>query len=643
MLDFITVFNPSYSTNELDTHKQLLLHHSFNDTHEYTLNDKLSQIGIIQGIWSFTKSFESGSDSSGNVLRNAIDLEGKRLLTVLVEDNFYITLGVLEDEKNIPSDYYMSHLLHCYNFSVLNYGAWKLFEDPRDLTDCLNEYFIAFWNNFQLVPQVATSQGFLHSWPQYYKIAELPNKQGESWEYLLNKNVLLDDTTFLGLQDVLVYHLPKPTVRKGYKTYGFIKNFAPNCDSLSEISNWIYHLDSVFDRLSSHILAGNVHYKEAPEEAEEEEYTAPDPEESQSTGEIIADQSRKMLHNLTLPISFASDAIREVGNMTGVSSSMSLLTDYIPGLPSWPKKKSGSNSPNTNDNRHGFLISPMSADILPQSYKVRQFHLTYDNKSQTYNLLFWFYNEVLLVLVFKQSFGKIWDHEYLKDLDFKLRDSISDLYDSQLKESVNADDIDRFNYAIVDKHSKQVKSSFPFVRKEDSTGISPLELVVNGLDETLQSLFLSSGNNRKSSVATITPIRTEIMDESGNNKWGLGLMGGFFNKDASKSGPQIKSETFLDTIVVDKLLELHLDVSKFLNSLQNSRRKKDIKEEKLIKLNNGVLCYITDDEDSIVILVKNWFDPTTNSPIKEETDYKKKDLINSLGKDVMKWWENREI
>ena len=87
----------------------------------------------------------------------------------------------------------------------------------------------------------------------------------------------------------------------------------------------------------------------------------------------------------------------------------------------------------------------------------------------------------------------------------------------------------------------------------------------------------------------------------------------------------------------------HLDVSKFLNSLQNSRRKKDIKEEKLIKLNNGVLCYITDDEDSIVILVKNWFDPTTNSPIKEETDYKKKDLINSLGKDVMKWWENREI
>lgn len=181
------------------------------------------------------------------------------------------------------------------------------------------------------------------------------------------------------------------------------------------------------------------------------------------------------------------------------------------------------------------------------------------------------------------------------------------------------------------------------MRKEDSTGISPLELVVNGLDETLQSLFLSSGNNRKSSVATITPIRTEIMDESGNNKWGLGLMGGFFNKDASKSGPQIKSETFLDTIVVDKLLELHLDVSKFLNSLQNSRRKKDIKEEKLIKLNNGVLCYITDDEDSIVILVKNWFDPTTNSPIKEETDYKKKDLINSLGKDVMKWWENREI
>ncbi|EJT41365.1 CCZ1-like protein [Saccharomyces kudriavzevii IFO 1802] len=66
-LRYITVFDPSRSTNENDTFKQLLLFHYFGNTDSVpSLNEKLSTIGIIQGIWSLTSSDDQLKDQKND-------------------------------------------------------------------------------------------------------------------------------------------------------------------------------------------------------------------------------------------------------------------------------------------------------------------------------------------------------------------------------------------------------------------------------------------------------------------------------------------------------------------------------------------------------------------------------------------------
>lgn len=88
-LRYITVFDPSRSTNENDTFKQLLLFHSFGDNDPVpSLNEKLSTIGIIQGIWSLTNSRPS-SDGQHEDLEKIIELDNDVLLCIKVESRIF--------------------------------------------------------------------------------------------------------------------------------------------------------------------------------------------------------------------------------------------------------------------------------------------------------------------------------------------------------------------------------------------------------------------------------------------------------------------------------------------------------------------------------------------------------------------------
>ncbi|SCV04506.1 LANO_0G10616g1_1 [Lachancea nothofagi CBS 11611] len=634
MLDFVTVFNPSFSTNERDAEKQLLLFHSFQKGHSLSLNDKLAELGIIQATWRFSESFV---DSKG-VGESVLELGDKLLCTILVEEDFFVTLAIELAECEVPATYFLAHLRHCYDFFVLQFGSWCNFENPNKLTDCLNEVLVPFWSEMNLMPNHIWYTGFLSYWPQCYKAADLDNEKDLNpealpWDTRLKQQVLLDDASFLGLQDILVYHLPKPATHKGYKSYGLVRNFTPNFDSLPKISNWIEYLDTIYTRLSSHVIAGNVQYKEILEEDAAE---TSNENEEQPVSNSLMNQSKKIYHNFTLPITFAYDAVQEVSNMTGVSSSMSLLTDFMPKIPSWnPWASSNDNKPKVA--RSEFLISPLSASFLPESYKVKVLELSYNGVVQSYNCLFWFYNEILVVLVFKKDFAKIWDHEYLHDIHFKLTNCISELYSSHLTSKPDKPP-DSFCYATISKETHQIRSSFPLYKiQKILASASPLELVVNGLDE-----FLTSGANRKTSVATLNPTPGPIQDDDIVSKpsWGLSLMGGIFRKEQLEDKAVVQFDTFLDNISDEKLRCLHLDISKFVNTLSTSRRAEDLKEEKLIKLNNGVVCFIREDSDKIVILVENWFDKRGSKSKRVPSE--KKSLVQYMRTDVTDWW-NRVI
>lgn len=219
----------------------------------------------------------------------------------------------------------------------------------------------------------------------------------------------------------------------GTKTYGLVRNFTSDLNTLPDISNWLYHLHCTYGEISSHILTGNVHFKEELQVEEEQERSRDtngrDEEESQeqqrrehqettqnNTSELSL--SERVIHNVTLPISFAYDAIHEVSTTTGVSGSLSMIMDYVP-KPHWPfisssnKSADKNNYSNSNDNansnaplmaqseavggtignsRFGFLISPLNSDLLPSSYQALKLNLNFENskdKEDFYNCLFW--------------------------------------------------------------------------------------------------------------------------------------------------------------------------------------------------------------------------------------------------------------
>lgn len=100
----------------------------------------------------------------------------------------------------------------------------------------------------------------------------------------------------------------------------------------------------------------------------------------------------------------------------------------------------------------------------------------------------------------------------------------------------------------------------------------------------------------------------------------------------------------------EKLWDLQIDVLQFLISLQNSKKDPEyFQEERLLKLNNGILCYIRETNSKLVIIIKNWFqNDVTTKALKQRNHVgsnvsKESSLFQSLGPDVIDWWESREI
>ncbi|GAV53445.1 hypothetical protein ZYGR_0AI07290 [Zygosaccharomyces rouxii] len=579
MFQYITIFDPTRSHGEEDIHQQLLLHHSFTGS-ENSLNDKLNQIGVIQGLWSLTNSL---SDEDGNQ-EKIVHLHGKVLLIIRVESRFFICLSMTKDDNPINHQFYLAHLWHCYKFFTLWYDKFASIPDARELTNLLNEHFVPFWCDLQVKPDAITKKGIVGLWHQSHKMAELEFAHcDQSWESLINQDVLLESESYLGIKDILVYHLPNFEQSLGYKTYGLVRNFSNDIDFVTNISNWIYHSHALYGNLSSHVLASNTHYKETPADT-----TATTSNNTQNQTRTfvpaLTTTGEAILHNLTLPISLAYDAVQEVGATTGISNSISLFMDY---LPKWnPSAMTSVFGVNSREHGpaaappQGYLISPLCGNGLPENYRQRVVKSQAGTiNEKDYHCIFWHYRDVLVCVISEPNFKKIQDRQYLEDLSYKLSCSMEKFYTTAFPK---------------EKHNIQQQQQPPPMqsrKKLDSIGFALMDKRMNQTHCSIPSW----------------PLNTE-------------------NKSHHYG-------TFLDSMPQDKLWELQHELVQFLQSLQNSRRKKSsTSEERLIRLSNGLVCFIRDCPDEIALVVGNWFD---------ETSHGGPTLISGLGPSAIRWWNQR--
>lgn len=663
-LRYVVVFRPEEQAGEQDDEvmcKQILLYHAFGNT-ETTIREKLGQVGIIQAMWSLSgdgvagmdglKGEENGDDEEAKV----IETEKEMIFTIRVENQYFISLSVSHDsEFAVPNDVYFGHMRNCYYFFRMKYGDFISYNNTK-LTDLLNEHFIYFWNDLYLRPDMITSNYFMLRWPTAYKMAEI--NMSANWETNIIQKILVQDESYLGIKDLLIYHLPEEQQNDGNKkNYGLIRNFSNDFHDISHLSNWIYHLHSVYGRISSHVLAGNVHYQgiHQPDNTEEDENTLLNSEtnnsenQPQTFSQNLSEASSNIVHNMILPFTLAYDAIHEVGTTAGVSNSMSLFMDY---MPKWSRNyepvTSNKKIENKSKSRSSFLISPLASNILSESYKVKTLNLRFGKDSRKiFNVLFWYFNDILVVMIFDQDFTKIQEKDYLMKLENVLSESMQLIYSNELTAATDSKvEIDNFAYLVKNKKSAKVYSTFPMVKlphiSDANLYQTTLELVSNTMDQ-----FLSNSNNPSANVDTLNEQKNTGIDIMGNI-WNLLPDNNKSSDNNTKLSVLKGSKCFLDKMDVTKLWELVQNCTISLNNL-NSQIQNDLLQERLIKTNDGIVIYIREDSDKLVLVLENSIAPESKASLKrltnlktgqdlDETNILKSSLFKTLGKDVKIWW-----
>lgn len=660
-LRYIIVFRPDEHSGDQDDAvmcKQLLLYHAFGAT-EVTLRQKLGQIGIIQAMWSLSgdrivennailRDNKVGHDSTNEA--KIIETENETILTICVEDMYFISLSVSVDNGiTVPTELYLGNMWNCYNFFRMKNGAFIDYNNGQ-LTDLLNEHFIYFWNDLYLRPDLITSNIFMLKWPDTCKMAEM--NISSNWETNIIQKILIQDESYLGIKDILVYHIPQEEEnRASKKNYGLIRNFNNDFNDISYISNWIYHLQSVYGSLSSHVLAGNVYYQGAiksddvDEDGNARNNVSATENQPQTLSQNLSETSSNIFHNMILPFSLAYDTINEVGTTTGVSNSISLIMDYIP---RWSRNYDPQNSSkidNSSNSRSGYLISPLSSNILPASYKLKCLNLKFGNDSRKYfNTLFWYYNDVLVALIFDKDFKKVNDKDYLKHVDTVLKESFQIMYEDEanFNDDVKAES-ETFAYVVKIKKSDRTFSNFPAIELpkiyDDNIYQTTLELVSNTFDQFLPKYNLPTtvkdgSTEQKSTGIDIMGSIWSLIPDNNNGK----------NKNF-KLSTLSTSECFLDNMQNTKLWDLFRNCNLLLNNLDSEVSKK-LQKERLIKTNDGIITYAREDNEKVILVVKKSMGQENTKKLRHsknaddfsETDIIKSSVFKTLGKSVRAWW-----
>ncbi|QEU60687.1 Ccz1 [Kluyveromyces lactis] len=607
-VQFIVLFRDD-DDNKNDSCK-LLLYHDLTE-HMLSTNEKEQKIGIIKGMWRFSNEFSHNNEYCH------VELDSYSMLVLEVEPSYYLALG-FENTYNSQWPKYKVRLSQCYQFFAMQHGKMQDIED-KTLSGLLNEHFIPFWDEINLIPDYFLMQDINTAIDDKMfpccQFADALNciSEVKDWQNYLKNNVLLSEENYLNIKDVCVYHLPKNN--KNTKEYGFITNFDPQFKSLPTLSNWLVGIDSMYGTVSSHGLAGTMSLTETEQQieldAEEAHHEQPP-------------NIKTVWDNVTLPITFTMDALKDIGQLTGVSNSLSLFTNLKPSWNLWSSSSENSAGSAKLDDKdeYSWLISPLNPSFLPKVYQMRKFYLQFDDWSQ-YNILFWKFKDVIVAVIVDPSFKKISEESFLMKLQEELWNGISLFYENTGFEKRQCS----FDYTILFKEEGKYYSSIPRWKNGLDESDTALKLVIKGLDETLQ--FLTNNANRKSSVATVTEVwhdmsLTEHPIPSDPSK----------GEDGTEKSDKSESSIF-SKLNESQLVELNKELMVILGTRSLTAWYKDANtKERMLKLNNGLMVYLLENNRKLVLIIKNWFiDSQQKTKSKRSTD-----MIESLGKDVSTWW-----
>lgn len=596
---FITVFKDA---GERKTCK-LLLYHELTEN-VLSTNEKEQKIGMIKGMWDFAGEFSGESEYCH------VELESYDLVIIKTEAKYFLVLG-FEDSYTNQWNQYRVRLSQCYQFFIMQYGLMGSLQDEQ-LTQSLNEHFIPFWDEINLIPNYFQAQNVncllsdkMFPCCQPKDILDSTDEVKE-WETYIKTKIIHSKDNYPNIKDICIYHLPKNN--KDAKRYGYLTNFNSQFKSLSTLTNWLVHLDSIYGSISSHGLAGTMSLSGTDEQIELDAHESD--VESSSNLKTVWD-------NVTLPLNFTIDAIKDIGHLTGVSSSFSMLASLKPWNPwgSLPDNKSPLKD--DNNDHYRWLISPSNPNFLPKVYQLRQFYLEFDEWKK-YNVLFWNYKDIVAVLIFETNFEKIWEESYLMGLQEFLWNGMSLFYEQPELETRQT----KFDYTIFYKEESMYYSTIPIWKNGVEEQDSALKLVIKGLDETLN--FLSNNANRKSSIATVTDLNPEIIMAEDRTA---------SEDNAEELESKIKGSSMFNHLNQEQCRELRKELTVILESLSLDRIK-PATSEKLLKLNNGLMVYLYEDNYKLAFLIKNWFNNPHPPKSKRSTA-----VIESLGPDAMKWWD----
>lgn len=722
-IDYITVFDTELNVEERsDTTKQLLLYHVFPQkeqifkNNEFSVNsimngsliksggaslsngkflelfqlpsemqhkdmivdtnEKLANIGMIQAMYNFhganfnhVKSDLKQHES--NDVANPYDILTIKLSSsrAIIVYNYQTSVGDQKKQNifiavscSFDTNLQITALEKCLLKSVINfhflYGTFELYYGKNiQFTHKLNEFYLPYWNNIAVAPEKDLFK-LSNFQPDMRKVSEFFSG-GDINRSLLNqvsaqiKNAIFSDQEYyLSIKDVLVYQFSEK--ERSYD--GIMSNFAEDNKSVVAIGNW---LESFIEQRK------NLRFVNKSDKSSFESHSA-------SKDQITTNQqseeplTNRFMHNIALPFQFAYDAVQEVGNMTGVGSSISMIGDLLPKPLAGYAAQEPSNG--DNDSMHQNVADTPDNDEDAASSNVKRQkdkknmlgHIIGEYKQETqflkyfldtkfscylkfgsfserrFNLLLWEYQDIYCVFVVETENDVVYENEFLEILNDKFIDIFMQFNESKDIWSTQHN----FSYYLQNLQTSKLFSSMP-------NDYSLLKAFYE--NSLLKAPKLSQNSSLKKSTSM----------------WGLGSIFGI-NTTANKNTELDDSERseaehkgalsnreFVSQDVFYNVNESEFHaLNVFLWSIL-SECQRQITYEKLAKLENGILCYVSYKKGEYLLLVlKNWLSQSPKSKVKSShkisdnfklhPHYPYLKMMKSMGPDVIDWWLSNE-
>lgn len=449
-INFFSILDPSLSHDEEDSINQLLVFWSPNDQ-DINENDKLSKIGIVQGINNFVKNFEE------NDSLDYIELNNQLIIFELFEDRFQIMISInltqVKDEgdveyiqNDIAPISFLKELIHQgYNDFRLHNGSFNYNFDnfgKDEFMTYLGKWWEIWVTNLQLE---IIENGVLKLYDGYKKANIEPPAINTSIDF---KNLLIFNTN-----------------KSNYETYGLIYDHFNNLTHTSKtrLLNWLEEQDN-YTLTPQSILISPI-------------LKNPKVITDLNNSEIIYDPF-KLVFNTLSEVSRVSGVTAGVNaGVHGVSNGMSTINGYLPswmggGSKSLDNEEVGQDEIPKGVENYGFLIGKIGDEVIKKEIWLE---FEGDEEKKFKMIVFKYYDYIFLSIHDDDINYDVINDEFIKIGDM--------LKFNQVNEK-------NFYFMIYDKFDKTIESNIPNIPKDEIDEINDVKYFHDLSISKTQSIIL---------------------------------------------------------------------------------------------------------------------------------------------------------